>query len=223
MLSIAFSPDGDQIAAASNGQGQLWRVEGLSTVARFAVPTSQYFEDMTLTFDAAGRYLAVAGGDSGAVWDVRSTPVERVTIRHEGRIGRLAFSPDGSYVAAGGEAAASVFSMLTGREVARMTHPPSVVGLEFVRDGRALLTVGWDGSTRFWETDASRRAIVPFQTVCRMRHSPTAAKPSSPATATSTGRKSSTCGPVEPSADRTRRRLLPDGNCWSPSGFHRAW
>ena len=29
-----------------------------------------------------------------------------------------------------------------------MTHAPSVVGLGFVRDGQALLTVGWDGSAR---------------------------------------------------------------------------
>ena len=169
LVSLAFSPDGDQIAAASKAQGQLWRAEGLSPVARFAVPPTEYFEDMTLTFDRAGRFLAISSGSSGAVWEVRGTPVERVTIRHEGRIARVAFSPDGSYVAAGGEAAASVYSVLTGREVGRMTHPPSVVGLEFVRNGRALLTVSWDGSARVWEIEgASRRAMVPVP--ARLQH-----------------------------------------------------
>ena len=163
VFGLAFSPDGDQLAVASNGQGQVWRVDGLAPVARFAVPPAQYFENMTLAFDRAGRFLAVGSGGSAAVWEIRGTPVERVAIRHEGLIGTLAFSPDGSYVAAGGEGAASVYHVPTGREVGRMTHPPSVVGLGFVRDGRALLTVGWDGSARVWGTEgAGRGGVVPI-------------------------------------------------------------
>jgi hypothetical protein len=41
-----------------------------------------------------------------------------------------------------------------------MTHPPSVVGLGFVRDGRALLTVGWDGSARVWGTEGAGRGLA---------------------------------------------------------------
>jgi WD40 repeat protein len=160
VVSLAFSPDGEQLAAASNGQGQLWRVEGLAPVARFAAPPSQYFQNMTLTFDRAGRFLAVGSDSSAAIWELRGTPVERLTIRHEGRIGAIVFSPDGSYVAAGGEAAASVYHVPTGREVGRMTHPPAVVGLGFVRDGRALLTVSFDGSARVWGTEGAGRGVI---------------------------------------------------------------
>ena len=163
VLGLAFSPDGEQFASASNGQVQLWRVKGQTPIGRFAVPAAEYFDSTTLTFDRAGRFLAVGVGNVGAVWEVRATPVERLTIRHEGRIGDLAFSPDGTLVAAGGESAASVYSLLTGREVGRMTHPPSVVGLGFVRDGRALLTVSYDGSARFWGTEgAGRGAAIPI-------------------------------------------------------------
>jgi WD40 repeat protein len=160
VVSVAFSPDGEQIAAASNGQGQLWQVDGLTPVARFAAPSSRYFENMTLTFDQAGRFLAVASDDSAAIWEVRGTPVERLAIRHEGRIGTIVFSPDGSYVAAGGAGAASVYHVLTGREVARMSHLPRVVGLGFLRGGGAVLTVSWDGSARVWETEGAGRGTI---------------------------------------------------------------
>jgi WD40 repeat protein len=164
VLGLAFSPDSAQLAAASNvGQAQVWRLAGMSTVARFVIPAARYFQMATLRFAPNSRFIAVAVSAEGGVWELGPAPVMRVTMRHDDLIRVIAFSPDSSHVAAEGGNAASVYDVATGREVGRMPHPASVVGLGFVGGGQQLATFDSDSTARVWELEGfRRRALVPL-------------------------------------------------------------
>jgi WD40 repeat protein len=54
-----------------------------------------------LTYSADGRFLAIAGGSSARVWDVRASAFATPRLRHPAAVTSLAFHPAGRYLATG--------------------------------------------------------------------------------------------------------------------------
>ena len=54
-----------------------------------------------LTYSADGRYLAIAGGNSARVWDVRSRTFATPELVHPAAVTTLAFHPEGRFLATG--------------------------------------------------------------------------------------------------------------------------
>ena len=225
VFALAFSPTGQQIAAASNGQVQVWKIDGPTPTARFAVPAAQYFESMPLAFDRGGRFIAFASGSGGAVWDLLRAPVERLTFRHEARIRELAFSPDGTHVAAGGGAAASVYSVLAGREVGRMTQTGrrswDSASFATVERSSPLATTArrTSGKPKVFPAAPSFR----WTAGCREPRLQIVVKRSSRAIATTGWCESSIYAPDEPLAALMTRPSTSVTSCSSCSALRRAW
>jgi WD40 repeat protein len=71
----------------------------------------------------------------------------------------VAFSPDGSLIAAGGLADKHVtlWEVATGKLVSRLPHPTIVVEVTFAPSGKALATSAGDGTVRLWEAPSLRQ------------------------------------------------------------------
>jgi WD40 repeat protein len=78
---------------------------------------------------------------------------------HEYRVSSIAFSPDGRYVVSGGDRTARVWSVITGREIARATHESGTDSTSFNRNGRYVLSAGGE-NVRVWEAHTGREIAL---------------------------------------------------------------
>jgi len=105
MFGIAFSPDGENLAAAGVDRiVYIWDSKTWKLVRKF---TGQAEMISSLAYSPDGRYLATGGFNeitqahpvSILIWDVASgKPVKTLPAPH--RVSSVAFSPDGTMLAA---------------------------------------------------------------------------------------------------------------------------
>jgi len=100
-----------------------------------------------------GRRLALSDG-SAAVLLVDARTGGTTMLSSDEPVARLAFSPDGSRLAASGEKGVRVWTTADGR-LAASFQAPGDRGLAFSRDSRALLTCGGSAAARAWTLDGA--------------------------------------------------------------------
>jgi WD40 repeat protein len=136
-------PDGDVVAVGFPGGGEPARI-------RFPGPIR------LLAYSADGHYLAVAGGDSARVWDVRAGAFATPELAHPEAVTTLEFHPDGRSLATGCRDNLARLFAVTGDAGKLLWPPVPHVQLEsravwdpwfcsppmFVDGGRGLLTYG---------------------------------------------------------------------------------
>jgi len=100
--SVTFSPDGNSVASASsNRTAQIWDLTGEHKALTFEHPDKVE----SIAFHPSGDTVATVGRDRSVrlwstYWLYTSSPIELGGLNGSGS--RLAFSPDGSYLVAGG-------------------------------------------------------------------------------------------------------------------------
>ncbi len=169
--AVAFSLDGRLAAVAEmSGLVRVWDAK----TGQF-VRTLQGLDDSVqhVAFNADGSRLAALRTDSWVaktdhrvmVWDVASGEViHNISVHHEGVSIRVAFSPDGKYVATGGgdKSLARMWSLETGQLVHTFDwHTAPVGALAFSPDGQFLATGGSDGRVRVWDVTTGKPTHTP--------------------------------------------------------------
>lgn len=182
--SVAWSADGKRFAAGTNGAGgelpeagqvHVWSAETGKLVHRFhvkpQVKPGEWASAGDVAFDPEGRRIAVpitagsrgtpAGllisgtGSSVRVWDLETGEVTQPIEGLKASVRRLAFSPDGKYLAtAGGDKVVRVWEVGTGKEVAAWSSPARIEVVAFSPDGTALAAGSKDGAVRIWMVKA---------------------------------------------------------------------
>lgn len=147
ILSIAFSPDGKQLATGDTSKVRIWDVDSLSQLQEFPHQCNVF----DVEFDPSGDLLATACSDDRVrLWEIDTGQVI-LEFRHDDYVRAVAFSPNGKRIAStGGDRTARIWEMEAGREIARILLDDDGYAVDFSPDGRQLATGGRGGLIRIW-------------------------------------------------------------------------
>jgi WD40 repeat protein/serine/threonine protein kinase len=115
----------------------------------------------SVAFSSDGeRFIAGSWDSQARIWDVKSRRL-LLTIPYGALyVHAVAFSPDGKYVALGGNdqnGQVQIFNARTGAPVRKLVgHAEDVVSVAFSRDSRRLLTGSFDKTARLWDIESGR-------------------------------------------------------------------
>jgi WD40 repeat protein len=164
---VRFSPDGQRIASGSfDDSVRLWDANSGRELKTLKGHTQAV---VGLDFSPDGKLLVTGGDDSTIRFWRTSDGAPLKTVDNGRHVDKIAFSPDGRWIASGGHPHGTVgelWHQLTGGGgdgdavriwrasdaalVASLPHPDDAYLVEFSRDGRWLVTSGEDNRFRLW-------------------------------------------------------------------------
>jgi WD40 repeat protein len=155
VFGIAFSPDGNTLAAAGRAgkhPGELKLLDASTGQTLRAVVTREPGH-CNVAFSPDGKTVATAGaGKTVSLWDV-STGANVFTAQgHADEVRSVAFSPDGRRLASASRHGVKLWDAATGAEVLTLKEPAAwVTGVSFSPDGRRLASSNADGTVKVWD------------------------------------------------------------------------
>jgi WD40 repeat protein/tRNA A-37 threonylcarbamoyl transferase component Bud32 len=169
ILSIAYAPDGQQLAAGS-GQVSLttddrtpavlvvWDGDSHKELRRLPAHDGAIFH---LAYSPDGRYLASGSADrSVKLWDARSYAEVKSLRGHAGMIYGLAFRPDSKRLATVAEdSTVKVWEVGSGEDLLTLRgHTAEIACVAFFPDGQQLVSAGLDRTLRVWDAQKPQEA-----------------------------------------------------------------
>jgi WD40 repeat protein len=158
VIALRFTPLGDFLIVATPQQIWVWQKQDQTFVrAALLDYPSNFINDFALSPD--GKWLAVAGEDQ-TTW-IQHLLSQRVILRlggHDQEVARVAFSPDGKYLAAGDtEGKINIWQMdwdsdrtLQVEYRKTLIQPDWVTNLSFSEDESILASSSFSGLLRLW-------------------------------------------------------------------------
>jgi WD40 repeat protein len=170
VTAVAFSPDGQHLAAASGAPGTAGEVR-LYDVPSTGLPDQKPKHVLSahadliydVTFSPDSKFLATTGYDRLIkLWDVPTGKEIRVLKDHSDTVYSLSFSPDGKLLASGAaDRAVKVWDVASGKRLYSLGESTDwVYSVAWSPDGRHLAAAGVDKSIRIWEASASGGRVV---------------------------------------------------------------
>ena len=162
VLSLAFSPNGVLVAAASAGRG--WIVDLQS---REVMPLGQVGKQSpSLAFSPGGKSLASTSAGSTCeihVWNLQTGGTRVLKGAWKGPTS-ISFSPEGRTIAAAGADLSNADIRLwdvetgTARILGRSTR--QITSVTFFPDGKHLVSGSWDETVRLWNLQTGEARIL---------------------------------------------------------------
>ena len=161
--SVAFHPDGTLVSAGEDGAVTAWDLE-----SRKPVRTIAEHDGPVTSLVLAGNVVASGGADRTIrlVDPASDAPPRNFPVAHTAEVEALAFSPDGTVLASGGNDGRIVlWDVEHSRELAVLGELGNALrDIAFTPDGRTLITGDASGAVIFWDVAARRQsATLPGQ------------------------------------------------------------
>jgi WD40 repeat protein len=153
---IAFSPDGQQLAAASYDHDiTVWSLSKPGSKPR--VLKDHIDSVYAVAFSPNGKLLASAGGDRTVkLWSAATGKRLYTLSESTAEVYALAFRPDGKQIAAGGaDKQLRTWNIDTaGGSLAKsaFAHDGAILRINYSGDGRAIFTSGEDNAVKRWDS-----------------------------------------------------------------------
>lgn len=155
--SIAFTPDGKEVASLARGSDrpiQFWQMadgQRQPLLPRHGSPDEKL---STLAISPNGKLMACAGEDKSVwLWNLSARKVFLKLLGHESDISCVAFSPDGRLLASASyDHTVRLWEMATGRQVAVLEgHDKWVSSVAWSPDGTRLASGAGDDTIVLWD------------------------------------------------------------------------
>jgi eukaryotic-like serine/threonine-protein kinase len=150
---LAYSPDGERIAAGITQQLNVWDAETGRVLLSFR--PHQYVIE-SLVYSPDGKRIATTSPESKIKLSDAETGKELLGIPHDGGVG-IAFSPDSKRIAGRSGQLVKVWDALTGKEV-RSIKTGATAGLAFIGGDR--LAIAASRKVGAWPIDKLQRGLT---------------------------------------------------------------
>jgi WD40 repeat protein len=162
--SVAFSPDGNMLAAADGGLVRLWEVTTRRQLGALLVDPSNSVS--SVAFSPDGRTLAAAAGGLVRVSDVTThRQLGAPLVDPSNSVSSVAFSPDGRTLAAADDGGlVRLWDMTTHRQLGAplASQTGCVLAVAFSPHDNVLASGGCDQTVRLWDLATKRQLGAPF-------------------------------------------------------------
>jgi WD40 repeat protein len=164
--TIAFSPDGRQLAAAvwspdfpTEGVVKVWDWKNRLLVHELP---GHDFHTIPVAFSSDGRLATAVGPKSLKLWDLQTGTPLRTVLEHHSPISALAFSADSKWLASASyRRTVKLWDSTSGELLHILPHPGNQVEcVAFSRDGRRLASGCEDKTVRVWDATTGRELLV---------------------------------------------------------------
>ena len=160
--ALALSPDEKQLIAGSSDR--IVRIIDLQTGKQLQQFVGHGGNLWGVAILRGGKQALTAALDQSIrVWDVETGKQVRVFENVRDHVRCFAIAPDGDVLAAGhfqaedSPATVRLWQISTGKELRSMTgHSKAISQVAFSRDGKMLMSSGFDGVIRIWETSTGK-------------------------------------------------------------------
>jgi len=168
ITALAFAPDGVEVAASGYHEVTTWKVADGAPSRRLGGMAERIHD---IAYSPDGKWLATASGDPGQFGSVQlwiSEPggggkLARDLLETTDSVFAVAFSPDGTKLAAGGaDRAVRVWEVATGKELALIEdHADWIFDIAWSPDGKRLATASRDKTSKVFDVE-KKESIATF-------------------------------------------------------------
>jgi WD40 repeat protein/3',5'-cyclic AMP phosphodiesterase CpdA len=158
VAAVAWSPNGELVAAAAGNAVDLWDTQSWKPIRRL---TGALDRVRCLAFTPAGTILAAGSEDGTALtWDLATGEMIVRVGPHRDAVCGLALKQEGRILAtASADGTAVIWDARSGQELVRLPgHQGAVRCADFSPDGLFLVTGADDRTIRFWDAATGREA-----------------------------------------------------------------